>query len=95
MLTSSVRIKGERDSWWEDVVNLLSGRGVRRNDPEHLAIERVIRSLRRKLARAKVAGPEPPINLLISHDGTGPRRGVTAVAFTSPPPGPPAEKNMG
>lgn len=84
MLTSSVRVRGERDSWWKDVVNLLSGRGIRRNDPERLAIEMAIGKLKAKLSGQTPNVPTAAIGLAISHDGSGPSRGVTAVVFTNP-----------
>jgi len=81
MLTSLVRIKGERDSWWDDVIRLLSGRGIRRSDPESYAVDESLRLLKAGLEAEKLA--DPTIGLAISHDGAGARRAVTVVAFAN------------
>ena len=78
MLTSSVRIKGERDSWWNDVTRLLSGRGIRRGDPESFAVDESLKALKASLGSA-----DPVIGLAISHDGAGAKRAVTVVAFAN------------
>lgn len=78
MLTSTVRIKGERDSWWDDVRRLLSGRGIRRGDPESFAVDESLKTL-----KASLETSAPVIGLTISHDGAGAKRAVTVVAFAN------------
>ena len=69
MFTSSVRVKGERDSWWDDVIGLLSGRGIRRGNPETFAVNASLTALRASLDTAQIT--DPAIGLTISHDGEG------------------------
>lgn len=82
MLTAIVRVKGERDSWWQNMVNLLGGRGIRRVGPEQAAIEAAVGDLRARLPSITPEADQPEISLAISHDGAGVARAATVVAFT-------------
>jgi len=83
MLTAIVRVKGERDTWWKNMVNLLGGRGIRRVGPEEAAIEAAVGNLRARLPAGAEDADQPAIRLAISHDGAGAARAATVVAFTS------------
>ena len=83
MLASVVRIEGERDSWWSDVVRLLSGHGVRRGDPEGHAVDTSIKAVKVALSESGKDTADATIGLAISHDGAGSKRAVTVLAFTN------------
>lgn len=84
MLISVVRIKGECDTWWGNVVRLLSGRGVRRDSPEQAALAESIKALQTALTATTANTSPSPIGLLISHDGAGSDRAATVVTFANP-----------
>ncbi|HAS51096.1 MAG TPA: hypothetical protein DCS21_04920 [Gammaproteobacteria bacterium] len=84
MLVSIIRVKGAHDTWWNDVVNLLSGRGVRRGPPEQLAVNQSIQALKTTLAASVTDVSQVSISVAISHDGAGENRAATAVAFANP-----------
>jgi len=84
MLVSIVRIKGAHDTWWNNVVRLLSGRGIRRDPPEQLAIHQSIQTLKTALAASITDISHASISVAISHDGAGENRAITAVAFANP-----------
>lgn len=81
LLVSTVRIKGERDSWWQDVVRLLSGQGVRKGNLEKYAVNESIKALKTALTKSGKDTSNANISLAISHDGAGSMRGVTVLAF--------------
>jgi hypothetical protein len=69
------RVVGERDTWWEDMRRLLAGKPIRRSPPESQAIERA------RAALGEAGDTVDPVAFALSHDGSGRRRGVTAIAF--------------
>lgn len=83
-LVSIVRVKGAHDTWWNNVVRLLSGRGIRRGPPEQLAINQSVQALKTALAASVADISHVSISVAISHDGAGENRAATAVAFANP-----------
>ncbi len=80
MKTFLIRVKGERDPWWTEVKNLLSGRGIRRELPEKLAVTKATEMVQ---SRANVEEKSAEdIRLCLSHEGQGPQRAVTVLAYT-------------
>ncbi|SDB50045.1 hypothetical protein SAMN05660653_02466 [Desulfonatronum thiosulfatophilum] len=85
-----IRVKGERDPWWTEVKSLLSGKGIRRESPEELAVSRALEKI--NSPQEIVGGSAKQIHISLSHDGEGRDRGVTVLAYdASTAGGPPRD----
>jgi len=70
------RVVGERDNWWEDMRRLLAGKPIRRGAPEARAIEGAHAAL-----DARAPDDTATVAFALSHEGSGRRRAVTALAY--------------
>ncbi|GAB6057025.1 hypothetical protein [Desulfonatronum parangueonense] len=74
-----IRVKGERDPWWTEVKSLLSGKGIRRESPEELAVSRALEKMHSPREIDDRSAQQ--VHISLSHDGEGPDRAVTVLAY--------------
>jgi len=89
MKTTWVRVKGERDPWWENVKRLLSGQGIRREPPEAVAVRATAEAFAEALKAQSV--PKTQIGLSLFQEGEGEGRAVTVLAYSTDWEEPPAK----